>query len=319
MLDLLGEDCKIISDGNTYPCKTKEEFFEAWKNVGKTAKIHHQNGEVFDWYDRNKALTVDVLTGNSTFLFHRLSNRVKKELFDRVSNMFGKDGDSTKPTLVSIGAGRGGDIWKWNDNFSKVLIVEPNADHIEELKKRLKENEERGKITFEYRIIQTNGQDVDTILDEANDFFGGAIDVVSFMLSLTFFNLEDKKQLKNLVKLASSGQVLMFFVTDAEILKENLDYEPKVISYTYEAGEFNISLTPGVPESKASEIFTINIPGSIVRDQKEFLFYPKKFLEALKKKPILEGYTSEDKNAILGDDEIWLSKMYYYAIVTFDK
>ena len=76
------------------------------------------------WSDILLPIDNETMKGNTLLLMKRYHNRIKRELF--VGN--GK-------YLLDIGSGRGGDINKWK-GFDKIVAVEPNPEHIKELRRR---------------------------------------------------------------------------------------------------------------------------------------------------------------------------------------
>ncbi|GAG79847.1 unnamed protein product, partial [marine sediment metagenome] len=85
-------------------------------------------------------------------------------------------------TLLDIGSGRGGDVSKWR-NYSKIVAVEPNPEHIVELQRRIALNGMSDRVL----IVNTGGEDIVTIHNAVRHFIGGRVDVVSMMLSMSFF------------------------------------------------------------------------------------------------------------------------------------
>ncbi len=80
------------------------------------------------WMDIQRPLDRGTMAGESFSLLRAYHNRIKRFLFN--SPMEVKKG----PTLLDIGSGKGGDVAKWKQ-YSKIVAVEPNRDHIVELER----------------------------------------------------------------------------------------------------------------------------------------------------------------------------------------
>jgi len=119
-------------------------------------------------------ITADMIAGRSFKLVRAYHNRIKKNLFNYVA-------DKGHKVLLDLGSGRGGDIGKWR-HFDKIFAVEPNADNIVELKKRLSIYGMNDKVV----IIQAGAQDTDTIKNEMKKHGYSAVSCIASMLSLTF-------------------------------------------------------------------------------------------------------------------------------------
>lgn len=125
------------------------------------------------WEDIHNPIEKDTLTGNSMNLLRRYHNRIKNSLY----KVMDKD-----LTLLDIGSGRGGDVSKWKD-FSKVVAVEPNIDNYKELVNRINVFNMQDKVF----AINTKGEDTKGITSAVKSFIGTRVDVVSMMLSLSYF------------------------------------------------------------------------------------------------------------------------------------
>ena len=127
------------------------------------------------WKDISTPIEKETLEGEDFILLRRYHNRIKRDLFDSVSE---------EKYLLDIGSGRGGDVFKWK-KFDKILAVEPNPEHIKELERRLSEAGMLDKVF----ILQSGGEETGKIRKAADEWFGKGVrvDVISMMLSMTFF------------------------------------------------------------------------------------------------------------------------------------
>lgn len=251
------------------------------------------------WEDINNPITQDIIEGKTFVLMRKYHNRIKRELYNLVGAKEGM-------TLLDIGSGRGGDVSKWN-NFSKIIAVEPNSDHIEELKRRIK----AGGMEDKVRIVQAGGEETEKISQVVKEFIGGRVSVVSLMLSLSFFwSSKDKVQALGqtiLSNLEEDGKVI-FLTIDGDIVQEV--FEP-----TSKNGIPLQSLVLGgatlvLEERKLS----INIPETIVSHQEEYLVYLDDLSYQLEPRFQLSLIKRADKERFLSSAEERLSLLYSYGI-----
>jgi len=173
-----------------------------------------------NWDEIHNPITEEVLKGENFTLMRKYHNRIKRQLFRNVlQNSHRK---SEEKFLLDIGSGRGGDVDKWK-SFDKIVAVEPSSDHILELKRRIKLHNMEDKV----KIVQAGGEDTSIITKIVEDFIGKRVDVVSMMLSMTFF-WKNSNILSRLV----------------ETINENLDYEGKIIFMTMDGDTVEESFNP---------------------------------------------------------------------------
>lgn len=266
------------------------------KKIRTNKTLPNKVGIVLDvWEDIHKPLSKDLIIGNQLGLQFRYHNRIKTRLYELAKNA---------KTLLTIGAGRGGDVQKWiNMKYTHVVCVEPNPINIITLQKRL----ETTKLNF--LIIQARGQDTDLIASEVKKFIpGGKVDVISYMLSLSFF-FDSPESLQSVIDLTQetlkSGGYFIALSIDKKYVLEYLN-SPNQYQFKNLTFEFN---------EITQQVF-IDIPNSIVEKQIEWLadidLLKSKFKQ-LGYKLIGEGRA--DKEGFLNDDELVLSKMYSYFIL----
>lgn len=226
----------IEGAGKRFRVRNSEEYFRVLRYLKDVDKITI-NGLV--WTPQSR-ITYDMLTGKNLFLLRKRVTAVKNQMYNQVRG---------QKTLLSIGAGRGSDIYRWRQ-FEKVLLVEPNADHIKELKRRLSFFPD-----INYKIIQARGQETERIMQETLRFMGKP-DVIEFMLSLTFFDFSNREELGGLGRLMRFADYILIFTPDRTKMLN-------LINSGYKFQDMRLSLE--------NNKVLIHIPNSIVEDQEEFL------------------------------------------------
>jgi len=172
-----------------------------------------------NWGDIHNPITEEVLKGENFSLMRKYHNRIKRQLFRNVLQNTYRKGE--EKFLLDIGSGRGGDVDKWK-KFDKIVAVEPSPEHILELQRRLKLHDMENKV----KIVQAGGEDTSLITRAVEDFMGRRVDVVSMMLSLTFF-WKNSTMLKRLVNtidqnLVDEGKII-FMTMDGNTVEEAFD------------------------------------------------------------------------------------------------
>lgn len=191
-------DRKKIILRNLRPDKSKPNTIDVAKDV---------------WIDIHNPIEEDILIGESMSLLRKYHNRIKTALFSTVTR------DKPNLTLLDIGSGNGGDISKWrNSNFSKIVAVEPDIQNYNELLRRIDQFGMKDKIS----PLNTTGQNSKSITKRVKEFIGTRVDVISMMLSLSYF-YENKRSLNELIKTfsenISSTGVIIFLTIDGNIVQ----------------------------------------------------------------------------------------------------
>lgn len=256
------------------------------------------------WTDIHVPLTQETLKGDTFTLLRKYHNRIKKKLFNSVRE---------EKTLLDIGSGRGGDVTKWK-SFDKIVAVEPNPEHIVELKRRIKLNNMENKV----RVVQAGGEDTTTIYKAVRDFIGDRVDVVSMMLSLTFFwqssGLVDSLVNTLVTNLKPKGKYI-FLTMDGDLVEQTFepafDTGPQLTKL--ELGPATLQYFP----DKTPKELHIDIKDSIVSDQTEWLVR----LDDLRLRMNQYGFNYDyihkaDEEKFLTQEEIIMTQMYSYAKMT---
>jgi hypothetical protein len=278
------------------------------------------------WKNIQDPITWETLRGSSLYLMRKYHNRVKNDLFR-----------SSSGVLLDIGSGRGGDIGKWQ-NYDAVLAVEPNEEHIQELRQRLSRSLMQHRVT----VLQAGGEETKKIVDKVRAMTDGkGVDTVSLMLSLSFFSREGLGKVLDTVSksLKANGKILVLSVDGRSV--EQYFSPPKLSKY---------SLAPLVPSAtrvqqplvpsatrvqqplvcsshscqevdlgtaylranlEENKLF-ISIPGTIVEDQEEHLVDLGAFLKGLRTRGRKMEYTLSrcDKQRFLSPAGRTLSSFY---------
>ena len=201
------------------------------------------------WDDINDPIVEETLRGSNLDLVYKQHNNIKKQLFERL-----KPGSS----LLDIGSGRGGDVRKWY-KCSKIVAVEPSKENISELNRRL----ESSNMTHKTKVVNTWGQDFETITKAVKEYIGGPVDAISLMLSMTFFWSDSKTLdalIQTIVRNLKAGGQLIFLTMDGDAVKQA--FVPNLGGYVSKVMELAGATLYYDPEIEPD--LTIDIPGSIV-------------------------------------------------------
>lgn len=262
----------IEGGGKRYRVQTPAQYFYALKLLG--GKPFTING--LSWNPDSK-ITYDMLMGKNLFYLRRRITAVKNMLYSQVKD---------QRTLLSIGAGRGADILRWRQ-FDKIVLVEPNSDHIEEIKRRME-----FFLDIDYKIIQARGQEADKIISETLKFMGKP-DVIEFMLSLTFFDFSSREELQALGKLMRFADYILIITPDRRRMLE-------LIKSGHKFKDMTLRLENGKVH--------IHIPDSIVTDQEEFLV-PTNIFERLSDGEIVFKPNLMEERLMTADERKFLNTM----------
>ena len=251
--------------------------------------------------DIKNPIDEDTMKGNTFALLRKYHNSIKKNLFLSVQD---------ERTLLDIGSGYGGDLGKWK-NFTRILAVEPDPEHVEELKKRL--------VTYgigdRVRILMVGGQETEIISKNVEEWLGGKADVISSMLSLTFF-WQSSELVDALVETISRnlrvGGKYLFLTMDGDLVEQT--FEP-----AFGTGQVLKELKLGPASLKYnSNVFPkelgIDIQGTIVENQKEWLVRLDDLKLRLGKRGInLQVLRQANEEKFLNESETLMTKMYTYG------
>ncbi len=260
------------------------------------------------WEDINNPITLETMKGESTDLMFKYHNQIKRKILK------GLDDDCH---IIDIGSGKGGDLTKMS-KAAKALLIEPYVPNLNELKKRLSQED----YTFQSRFDTLNcgGEATELIIAATKKSFGDELGTkplyITMMLSLSFF-WSDSDMLQGLVNTINSIK---------ELYSERGGKSLKFVYLTIE-GERTLNLmkkynnlfkTPGDDpywimqyKPETHKIF-INIKDSIVVNQTEYLVNLKELSVLTNSKTVYEKDTNEE--IFLNSYEKEITSMYVYGV-----
>ncbi len=119
--------------------------------------------------------------------FRKVSNLIKGLLVEKYSN--------SKKIILDIGAGKGGDLPKYQKyGIKKLYAVEPSQTNIDEFKERLQKTYK--SLLDKVQLIYAKGEEKDKI----QSFISDKLDIIFMFYSMSFF-FKDKETLQNLIDL----------------------------------------------------------------------------------------------------------------------
>jgi len=267
------------------------------------------------WGDIFSPIDLETITGQKFSLIFRYHNLEKWNLYNYVGRALPK---TPVRSLLDIGSGRGGDVYKWLQNgFTHVVCVEPNEENRVELMRRLSQTK------LKYLIVPTTGQDVATIVQNVKDFIpGGTVDVISYMLSLSFFfdNTESMMSIHDITNqtLRKDGYFISFTIDGAQVQTLFTDNRLYIEANSVKRANFQMiqfELRPPSREVSSEHIF-VNIPDSIVTNQIEYLTDISKLTNQLSQiglKTVSE--TRANRESFMTNEEMIYSTLFMSIIL----
>lgn len=356
MVDIASIKEHNVTDGTVVEFKWDRDRMVFVAERPRFDKSWPNNSIVADgnWSLIHNPINEDTMKGNDVVLMRKYFNRVKKYILLKSAKSF-----TSKPTLLDIGSGRGGDVSKWSNNYSKVLAVEPNLSHIKEFASRTR----RSKLNLDVQVVMTDahadeynrtheaelnaipvenveamrrhnasklnvlpvsrlgdmaqssivmlrsgGEDHDLVTRVTKAYLKGRADVVSSMLSLSFF-WESESKFKALMKtitqnLSPNGE-FVFMTIDGDKVDQAFNptfYGPKLgREVTYNENHITMSYNPPV--------LNIDIKGTIVERQTEWLVRISDMQLALDKYKLVDVSDTTGENLVSSGGRI-LMKLY---------
>ena len=172
-----------------YQNKIVESEYDLVCHIIRPLKIRHDKDgpnqldiAEANWDDLHDYISEEDLKGDTLTLVKKYHNQIKNILYNSPTQYPPLDINlSPNYNLLDIGGGRGGDLGKWSKSkVNKVITVEPNDINLTELYERLK------TYKVDVTAIHTIGEDTKQITSVVKKEVG-QVDVVSLMLSLSFF------------------------------------------------------------------------------------------------------------------------------------
>ncbi len=262
-----------------------------------------------DWEDIMNPITIDDITGVSPMLTFAYHKRIKRGLYKFIKT---NNGDK-KTKILDLGSGRGGDAHLWNNVAEFVVAVEPNDHNRQELVRRVKLLKLENKV----RIVPLGGEATSEISSNVDDFMGKA-DVVTLMLSLSFF-WQSEEHLNALVNTIVSnikpGGTIVFLTIDGDTLLQL--FEPALGGPHHtemQVGSAHITLHPKQNNSRTVD-FVLN--NTIVGAQREYVVHLQELVDklAIYGFELTEIHRAEGEK-LLRQDQALYSSLYSYGYFT---
>ncbi len=254
-----------------------------------------------NWKDINDPLTDEDLAGKNLSLVFSYQNRIKRGMFNLV-----EDPRKEYIKILDIGTGRGGDLLKMAGVKARVLAIEPNGENRIELNIRAKNmGLFRDIITLPF-----GGEETELITEAVEDKFQGEADVVSMMLSLSFF-WQTPEMLDKLVETISrnlrNGGKFIFLTIDGDTLEHSVDKNNLLV---FSSASYKI--IPG--NNSGGTKVEVSIPGTIVEDQVEWLVRLDDLTLRLEKKGIVlkELHRASGEKLLTRESSVYTS-LYSYG------
>ncbi len=229
-----GETCVIIE----YEWDFEQRVLKPRKIREDKTKPNRRSVANSVWEDIQNPIDLPTIQGETFAFMRRYHNRIKWQLYDNGYRALGRNS-----TLLDIGSGIGGDVFKWSRAW-RIVAVEPNSDFITELVGRVKTAFHQSDVEIIYPtdrddiisakliraaqeqdkvvVINTVGEDSELISGVVKNWLGGKAMLVSIMLSFSFFWQSEEKvrQLARTIidNLQPNGRG-MFFTIDGRIVR----------------------------------------------------------------------------------------------------
>lgn len=244
------------------------------------------------YYDSIKPIDYKSMIGEGNKLFPKYHNILKRSLINKSSKQL--EGEII---CLDIGSGALGDLGKWK-KYSKVICIEPNMKNITRGMERLSEEDKK-----RIHILPLMGQETDEIYNKVKELTKGKMcNVISLMLSLTFFDLyNDDSIINTIVRCAAEKCNVVVFTIDGMAFKYNFNK--------------NIFFNDVTIEPKSETTVLINIGGSIVDNQLEFYVDVGLFINMLKNKGFNLEYYNHADGGFMSRNEKEFSKLFVSIIM----
>lgn len=230
------------------------------------------------WNDLNNPITPDTVIGKDMKMIRDYHNCVKRMILNSIPKGY---------NLVDLGSGRLGDMSKWN-HLHSILAIEPNEDHIEEAKRRLRNTGNNRKLNI--KMIKAGGEDTDIIMENFHQFNldNKKVAVVSMLTMSFLFSCDEVfdgfiKTLRSIAK-HCEGECWFHFIT------VNGPSVRKI--FNDKSGTIKLDIAELRYNHEEGELF-INIDKTIVTDQKEWLVDIDRVVRAVTPEGVKPEFTIE--------------------------
>lgn len=298
-----------------------------------------------NWKMITNPIDISTLTGRGVKLMRKYHNRIKADLFNYpIYDILNKHPEkkTIELKLLDLGSGNFGDVTKMN-KYSKIILVEPNADYIKEGILRIKkfydyepniitENDTRevifNKISQALKmftnnnkhkilVINSRAENTKLISNVVDGYFNGKADVISMMLSMTFFwNKESFIPFMNTIQtnIVSNGKIIFLTMDGNNVFQK---YKDAVMSDNlvkiihFGEGLHDQGMQVAVNRHK----LYIDLQTPTVNSQSEnFVFLDDMRIQLIKNKFVLRELYTCDSEKFLNRHESALSELYSYGI-----
>lgn len=250
------------------------------------------------WKDIHDPISAEYLMGLESSLIFSCHNEVKRNILQQYIQG-GK--------ILDIGSGRGGDLGKWERLYDpKILCIEPNPENIMEFINRLKNKSEQ----FQKRVflVETGGEDSETITKNVEKYFNGVADSVTMMLSLSFFWQSEEmldRLVQTIIRNTGQGSRFAFLTVDDVYLQPG--FHQTIV------GTFDVqSKLPG----QFSNLVKVNLPDTIVGEQTEYLVHLPDLYQRLEKYGFkILAHDRIDHDVLLSDEQLQYSRFYSWGVL----
>lgn len=268
-----------------------------------------------DWDDIMNPITQDDILGDTLTMTFSYHNRVKKGLYGIIPR---------GSNILDIGSGRGGDVAKWIGLADKgkgglIVAVEPNAEHRNNLMTRINTFNMQNRV----RIVPTGGEDTVAITNAVREFIpGGKVDVVTIMLSLSFFWASDSHLdalVQTIVTNLKPGGMIVFLTVDGTTVEQIFEPAlngPHITDKTIATATLHLYPNPPLGFGRAIDFI---LPDTIVGEQREFLVHLNDL--SLRLEPygiILAELHRAEGEKLLSESNMLFSSMYSYGYYVND-
>lgn len=278
---------------------------------GNSAKTANDNWQLF-----HEPITEEDLKGETLFFIRRYHNQIKRQLLELLP---------TGLNLLDIGGGYGQDIWKWG-KFKKIISLEPDADNRKKFEKRVKENVEGNSGNI--KILPLGGENTKEISRNVLEIVGDKVDVITLMLSLTFF-WKDEDMLNSLVKTIKEnlkpGGHILYLTLNGQAVESMMDpiWGDRKLDNPWVEKSIYMKLYP--KESGKGRRLDVKLEGTIVGGkssedkgtgyQVEYLVNMDDLMMRLGSDFTNLGQYIADEEMFMSAKELILSSMYVYGVI----
>ena len=263
------------------------------------------------WEDIMDPIFIEDLVGDTPELAIKYHNTIKADLYYDVGKKYEKNF-----TLLDIGSGRGGDIGRWKKFTGNIIAVEPYKPNRDELIKRLEKSDVNDRVT----IVPLGGEKTVEITKAVKENIpGGKVDVVSLMLSMSFFwSSTDHLEalVRTIVTNLKPGGKIIFLTIDGNSIEQL--FEPvngKKVNEMKIAGA-TIHLYPSLGPQWGRPV-DFELPGSIIEEggQREYIVHIDDFTKKLSDYGfVLEKISKAIKpNLLLSEQNLLYTSLYSYG------